>query len=493
MGLCVLGFAAVAVARPGGGGGFSSGGHSSGGGGHSSGGGSIGLIIDLIRLIIWLIEMCIEYPWFGVTFGSSLVGLVVYTYWKKYQRRNYAEWSTLPPRIEDTTARRARVELLGVRKRDPDFSLVLFEDFLYSLFAEVHTARGAGKLDRLSVYLSPNAMAQLRDFQAGPVEDVIVGAMTLLLVNRTKEHTEVLVQIESNSTQGGVAYWDVEEWLVKRRAGCVSRPWSRATQVACPSCGAPLESVAEGRCASCKEEVGDGRFDWQVTRISRGTHEAREPILTGDTVEAGTSDQTLMDPDLNHAFVAVADALGMSTAAADKAVTARLETIYHTFQKSWAARDLATMRPYMSDTLLRMQERWIAAYRRQNLTNVTENPRLVRTERVRAVLDRYFAAVTFRVYAEGLDYTVNEKGSVVAGSKRFPRRYTEYWTLVRTLKARKPENDGGSDDTRPTCPGCGAELDIEMAGPCPYCKAQVTSACFDWVLSRIEQDETYRG
>jgi hypothetical protein len=43
------------------------------------------------------------------------------------------------------------------------------------------------------------------------------------------------------------------------------------------------------------------------------------------------------------------------------------------------------------------------------------------------------------------------------------------------------------------CPNCGAALKINRAGVCEYCQGKVTSGEFDWVLSRIEQDEAYRG
>jgi len=32
-----------------------------------------------------------------------------------------------------------------------------------------------------------------------------------------------------------------------------------------------------------------------------------------------------------------------------------------------------------------------------------------------------------------------------------------------------------------------------MAGNCEYCGTLVTSGAFDWVLSRIEQDDVYAG
>jgi hypothetical protein len=32
-----------------------------------------------------------------------------------------------------------------------------------------------------------------------------------------------------------------------------------------------------------------------------------------------------------------------------------------------------------------------------------------------------------------------------------------------------------------------------MAGVCDYCNGKVSSGEFDWVLSKIEQDESYGG
>ena len=43
------------------------------------------------------------------------------------------------------------------------------------------------------------------------------------------------------------------------------------------------------------------------------------------------------------------------------------------------------------------------------------------------------------------------------------------------------------------CPNCGAPLQIDQVGNCTYCRVKVTAGEFDWVLSRIEQDEAYSG
>jgi hypothetical protein len=36
-------------------------------------------------------------------------------------------------------------------------------------------------------------------------------------------------------------------------------------------------------------------------------------------------------------------------------------------------------------------------------------------------------------------------------------------------------------------------LRIAMAGTCEYCRVKITAGEFDWVLSRIEQDDSYSG
>lgn len=43
------------------------------------------------------------------------------------------------------------------------------------------------------------------------------------------------------------------------------------------------------------------------------------------------------------------------------------------------------------------------------------------------------------------------------------------------------------------CPNCGAPLKVNVSGVCGFCGGKITSGEFDWVLSRIEQDESYVG
>jgi hypothetical protein len=76
---------------------------------------------------------------------------------------------------------------------------------------------------------------------------------------------------------------------------------------------------------------------------------------------------------------------------------------------------------------------------------------------------------------------------VVSGNPKVDRFYSEYWTLIRGAGVR------GAPRTDKSCPNCGAPLDVNMAGECEHCGAKVTRGEFDWVLSKIEQDDSYTG
>lgn len=116
-----------------------------------------------------------------------------------------------------------------------------------------------------------------------------------------------------------------------------------------------------------------------------------------------------------------------------------------------------------------------------------DNAMIAEQERAHIVHDKYFDAMTVRVFAECRDYTLDQAGGIVGGNREKFRQYSEYWTFIRSTDKR------GAAKSDPACPNCGAPLShVNMAGDCTHCQTHVTTGEFDWVLSRIEQDEVYR-
>src|SRR6185295_12383722 len=139
----------------------------------------------------------------------------------------------------------------------------------------------------------------------------------------------------------------------------------------------------------------------------------------------------------------------------DEALAARLALIYDELNSAWSAGDLARIRPFVSDNEFGTLRYWIEAYERQGLRNVLEGMHIVRWQMVKVIRDRYYDAVTLRVWGSGKDYLVRKAdGKLVSGSPHRERAYSEYWTLLRGATVR------GAPRSDRSCPNCGATLEV---------------------------------
>ena len=483
----VVALTALAFGRPGGGNSFSGGGGHYSGGGHSGGGGG-GAIFELIY---WTLRLVIYYPQIGL---PILVIIIVIVIWSAYQQRQNKDWDSGPPAELERP-----VDPTALRRLDPDFSPVLFEDFAFRLYSTAQRARATQKqLETIAPYVGPAARSELAQRQpiGVPVEQVVVGALRVTRLDLPDEATDVdnhpnrvrlAVQYEANVMTAQHTYYSVETWLFGRDATRTSKPPGTSKDFPCPNCGAPWQATSTGtqQCASCGQIVDNGRFDWTVEQIALSSIDERPPTLTNDPPERGTDLPTYRQPGVDGRF---AQLLADDPALTDAAVRARLGLIYDELNKAWSHQDLRPVRGFVSDGLYDYLQYWIDAYKRQGLRNELLEMRITAATIAKVTRDKWYDAVTVRIWGRGKDFTVRgDTGQVVTGSKHRDRAYSEYWTLVRSASRK------GATKTEPACANCGAPLKITMAGACEHCGVHVTAGEFDWVLSKIEQDDTYRG
>jgi ribosomal protein L24E len=479
------------------------GGQSYGGGGGSGGGGGGGvgtLIYLLIRFLLWL---TIEHPVIGIPVDIIVIGCLIYWFTRPTKAKlNISSSSIVAPDAVSTAIQQQNFErsFNQLRRFDPNFSEIIFIDFCYALYGRAHEARGHGakELDLLSPYLSDEARAsllQLNSASLKAVQGIIVGALQVVDVRGLATPTVgISIEFDANYTEftphqgdprGEMSYYVRERWELERKRDVLSPTPEQATALHCPRCGAPLQKDSNGACAFCGTKIESGEFQWFVRSTTTLSREAKGPLLTSDVPEVGTDFPTKAQPN----FPAVRAAFEQNHPEFSWAdFQARVRLIFNELQAAWSTLNWERARPHETDNIFQMHRYWIDAYQRQGLRNALDQCQITAMQPVKIKVDAFYNAITLRIFAQGLDYTVNKDGRVVAGSNTNLRQWSEYWTFVRYTKAKPAPARADLN-----CPNCGAPLKVNATGICEFCGGKITSGEFDWVLSKIEQDESYNG
>jgi len=364
---------------------------------------------------------------------------------------------------------------------DPAFSLPVFENFVYELFAAVHLGRD--KPESFERYLSPFAVSSIRDRGQAP-RQVLIGAMTIEDLNRISENRDqIVVRIEATliSSQPRLV---VEHWRFARPMGATSpAPTGFSRSWPCRTCGA-VSATTDAKCAGCGEPIPSGNFDWKVVGIVVVKETTAQASLTGTVEEIGNDYPTVAQPDVDGKF----DAL----TAADPNVTwnalkARIQLIYGQLNEAWNANDLTPVRGYVTAALRNYLGYWLREYEAQGLKNQLADAAIKKLDLAKVTRDKYYDAITVRIFATGRDFTTTKDEAVVGGSSVDYRDYTEYWTFLRSAGRNGPILKD------PVCAKCAAPIEISDVGACTHCHAMIESGEFDWTLSKIEQDDSYGG
>jgi hypothetical protein len=483
------------------GGGQSYGGGSSGGGSSDDGGAIAWVIFELVRLLIYL---TIEYPIIGIPLDIFFItGVVVYLYHRKKQSVSFSSITDgAQPAIVPQGPRTNVVanSLARLRKFDPNFSEIVFSDFAYSLYGKAHEARGRGRdaLELFSPYLSEGARNSLLGRNPPGLQEVkgiIVGSMRIgqvdglvtpmVRVSLIFETNYTEVTKTDNGASSEMSYYVTERWELERKRDLLSPPPAQATALHCPRCGAPLQRDTVGACAYCGTKIDSGEFQWYVRKIALLSKEARGPLLTSDVPEVGTDLPSVIQPGfdgLRNQFNRNNPEFSWTD------FQSRAKLIFDELQAAWSSLNWERARPHETDNIFQMHQYWIDAYKRQGLRNVIEKCAITSMQPVKIQEDAFYQAITLRIWAQGKDYTVDNDGKLVSGSRLNTRKWSEYWTFIRNRNAK-----AAAARTDLNCPNCASPLKVNASGICEFCGGKITSGEFDWVLSKIEQDESYAG
>ena len=157
---------------------------------------------------------------------------------------------------------------------------------------------------------------------------------------------------------------------------------------------------------------------------------------------------------------------------------------YVRMQQCWQAKDWEPMRAVMTDQLYNQMLRQLDELKRNTVTNYVERIAVLNTRIMRYAVEGDNDVLVVRLQSRICDYTLDdETGNLVSGSRTRELFMTYDWKLIRQ-KDQKTRDEAHM--TQLSCPNCGAPLDINQSGKCPYCGSVITLSDHDWALSSIK-------
>jgi predicted lipid-binding transport protein (Tim44 family) len=468
----------------GGGGGFTGGGSSGGssGDGSSVGGGGLSLGVLPIAIIVILVVCAFIYvsarhPHAHGDFQPDMEG-----------------WKPETPPGPDP---RVLSEVAAIKAADPQFEPETFLQRAEMAFLLVERAYQDRNVHAARAFLSPplwqgwsqQVQALVEAHQRPVLENLNVRGMQVPTVTHgpggdaIQVHFDYVAAVHLRDDRSGEVVSGStddqrlgEVWTFERLAGARTVVSGGATASKCPNCGALLKLNDDGQCDYCKADITSGRYDWVVTQMNS------DWFRGASTAAAfGAAD---MDPATGMATIKSSD-----PQFDEQAFRGRVQQAFFALQTAWQDRDLSASRPFMSPGLYLGWSSQVQQLIELHKKNVLEGLRVDGIDVVKVVHGSALDDVTVRVTATCADYEIDEQtGKMIFGS-RDPSQFTEYWTFQRSVGVQTT----GRSILDKVCPNCGAPLEINQVGECRYCEAAVTSGRFDWVLSRIEQEDDYAG
>ena len=157
---------------------------------------------------------------------------------------------------------------------------------------------------------------------------------------------------------------------------------------------------------------------------------------------------------------------------------------YIQMQNAWQDKKWEPMRAIMTDAMYNQMARQLQALIDAKQTNHVERIAVLETRIVRYAVEGDNDVLVIRISTRITDYTTDDRtGALISGSQTRELFMVYDWKLTRQKDKKTLLQQSV---TQISCPNCGAPLNINHTGKCPYCGTVVTLSDHDWALSAIK-------
>lgn len=379
----------------------------------------------------------------------------------------------------------------AIKQYDPNFSIVIFKDFVTLLFMRYLDSQGKnGDFSQIKPFFTDQAFNLADINNKAKYTEIAINNITIVSFNDNKELQENIITVKIKAdytcTYQKKSQRKTSElcWTFVRSKNAITVEPQDTERICCPFCGAPANITDAGTCAHCGNEIKLNKLKWTVKEA-----QCISKLLKLE------SQFTYSDDDDETMYVSIEKSSNADQKVLKMAKKANvspkifIEDFYKdvarplitTLYNCWANNELYKCRHLLSDRQYESMKIWTDYLAKNNVYNKLTNVKILQTRLIDANIDKFYDSITLEITISCADYMINKKGKIVAGNTN-AHPFKELFTFVRGTLVKT------NNISIHTCPSCGAPADkMGESAICEYCGTKISTGKFSWVLSSIEQ------
>ncbi len=202
---------------------------------------------------------------------------------------------------------------------------------------------------------------------------------------------------------------------------------------------------------------------WIFTR--RKARKNREVVLNAPEITLNPMDEYLsLDPNFDGGKI-----------------TNLMANLYVQMQDTWHAKDISSLRPYMTDEFYSQMDRQLDQFRKHGRTDYTENIAVLGVNLIGWRQSSGYDYITIGLNSRITSYTLDDRTGKVLSGDMDTEKFMEY-EIDMCRKSGTITQPEAEELKAAVCPHCGAPLKLNASAQCEYCGSVVTNVNTDWAI-----------
>lgn len=156
-----------------------------------------------------------------------------------------------------------------------------------------------------------------------------------------------------------------------------------------------------------------------------------------------------------------------------------VDNVFIQLHMAVVTKELDTVKHFLSDEVYNKYKQKIEELNNKHLIQMYDEINVAQTEILNYSVTNTDMIIKVYILSRYLDYLMDEDANFISGDTDVRSERNNYLTFTKKINHKE------TGSVR-KCPGCGASIDINANGKCPYCGTIYNLKDTDWLLTSIE-------